>query len=104
MTNKEIETLDLFINRTSMWINPIDKNTITSFIHGFEAGTDKKSFTSLLKDYLESEHNINGSNQGWPNQVLLYAQKNELSWSNAFLELGITIISKLKTVSDNELS
>jgi len=96
MTNKELKTLDLFINRTSMWINPIDKNTITSFIHGFEAGTDKKSFTSLLKNYLESEHNIYGSNQGWPNQVLLYAEKNDLSWSDAFFELGKTIISELK--------
>ena len=96
MTNKELKTLDLFINRTSMWINPIDRTTITSFIHGFEAGTDNKFFTSLLKDYLESEHNIYGSNQGWPNQVLLYAEKNKLNWNDAFFELGRVIIKKIE--------
>jgi hypothetical protein len=95
MTNKELKTLEFFIDRTSMWINPIDRNTITSFIHGFEAGSDKKIFTSLLKDYLESEHNIYGSNQGWPNQVLRYAEKKKLSWNDAFFELGKVIIKEI---------
>ncbi|WP_347923685.1 hypothetical protein [Pontimicrobium sp. SW4] len=96
MTIKELKTLDHFIERTSMWIYPIDRNTITSFIHGFQAGSDNKCFTSTLKNHLESKHNIYGSNQGWPNQVSLYAEKKEMNWSNAFFELGKIILKELK--------
>ncbi|MCA0133951.1 hypothetical protein [Winogradskyella alexanderae] len=96
MTNKEVKTLEHFFDRTFMWIHPIDRNTITSFIHGFEAGSDNKFFTTLLKKHLESEYNIFGSNQGWPNQVRLYAEKKEIDWNEAFFELGKTIISELK--------
>ena len=96
MTNKALKILESFIERTSMWVNPIDRTTITSFIHGFEAGTDNKSFTSSLKSHLESEHHIYGSSQGWPNQVLLYAEKKEMNWNDAFFELGKIIIMGLK--------
>ena len=87
ITNNALKTLANFVDRTSLWINPIDRNSITSFIHGFEAGTENKCFTSTLKNHLESEHNIYGSNQGWPNQVFLYAEKKEMNWNDAFFEL-----------------
>ncbi|MDG5493227.1 hypothetical protein [Psychroserpens sp. SPM9] len=95
MNPKELKILEHFLDRTSMWINPIDRATITSFVHGFEAGTDNKAFTSKLKKLLETEHNIYGSNQGWPNQVFLYAEKRNMKWSEAFNELGKEILDKI---------
>jgi hypothetical protein len=96
MKPKEINTLELFLERTSMWINPIDRSTITSFIYGFEAGIENKSFTSNLKNYLESKHKIYGSNQGWPNQVFLYSEQRAMKWSDAFFELGKEILTDVK--------
>lgn len=88
--------MDHFLNRPQMWIFPIERNTIISFIHGFEAGIGNNYFTSELKNHLESKYQIFGSNQGWPNQILLYSEKTEVKWSEAFLKIGKTIIEKLK--------
>ncbi|WP_282041983.1 hypothetical protein [Winogradskyella flava] len=97
MTKKEREILNHFLIKTSMWIHPINMDTIVSFVRGFEAGTGNKTFTSEIKSLLESKHEIFGSNQGWPNQILIYSEKKNIEWSEAFLEIGITIIEQLKS-------
>jgi hypothetical protein len=53
--------------------------------------------TSELKKHLETEYEIYGSNQGWTRQVLLYAEKRNIEWSQAFTELGKVILDKIKT-------
>ncbi|MTE27039.1 hypothetical protein [Winogradskyella ouciana] len=96
MTEKQFRLLYHFLNRISMWVQPINRDTIVSFIYGFEAGTGNKIFTSALKSYLESRYEIFGSNQGWPNQISIYSEKKGIEWCEAFLEIGKTIIEKLK--------
>ncbi len=98
MKNKELKTLEHFLTRTSRWIHPTNKTSIVSFIHGFEAGIEKKSFTYEIKEYLESEYEIYGSNQGWPHQIFLYAEKRKITWNEAFIEIGKLILERLKTV------
>lgn len=96
MDSKEIKTLEHFLTRTGMWVYPINESTIVSFIHGFEAGINNKTFTLELKEYLESENNIYGLNQGWPRQVLLFSEKRKISWHEAFIEAGKETIEKIK--------
>lgn len=96
MNNREIETLKHFLTRPSMWIHPISETSIVSFIHGFEAGLNDRPFTSELKEYLELEHDIYGSNKGWPRQILLYAEKRDLEWSAAFMEIGKLLLDRIK--------
>ena len=88
MEQKEIEILDHFLTKTSMWIHPINEATIVSFIHGFEARASKKTFTTKVQKYLESEYDIYGSNLGWPQQIRIYSEKNSITWVEAFLEIG----------------
>lgn len=97
MNSREFETLNYFLIKTQMFIHPINQATIVSFIHGFEAGTGNKTFTSILKSYLESRYEIFGSNQGWPHQISIYSEQKDVEWCEAFLEIGKTIIEKLKT-------
>lgn len=102
MKLESLEKISHFLTRTSMWIYPINETSIVSFIQGFEAGIGKNIFTTELTRYLESEYEIYGSNQGWPRQILLYAEKRNITWSEAFLEIGRLIIDRLKTADQTQ--
>ncbi|MDC8003861.1 hypothetical protein POV27_07345 [Aureisphaera galaxeae] len=95
MNTREIETLEHFLTKTSMWIHPVNETSIVSFIHGFEAGIGSKTFTSGLKEYLESRYDLYGSNQGWPRQILLYAEKKNMEWKDAFIEIGKIVLQDI---------
>ncbi len=76
--------LEHFINRTSMYIFPVDRYNIVSFIHGYEMGIQNSSLTIHIKDYLIEKYNINHSNQGWPSQIEEFSKMNEIEWIDAF--------------------
>lgn len=98
MKEKEIEILEYLLDKTGLMVYPINKISIINFIYGFEAGIGHNTFTSELKEYLEGKYDIYGSNPGWPRQVQLYAEKNNLEWSEAFIKIGKTIIGRIKTI------
>lgn len=93
-TNHEL--LTFFLKRMGMYIHPINRNTIVSFIHGFETAARSRTFTEELKNYLEISYQIYGSNQGWPRQVELLAENWGVSWEDGFVQVATVILEKQK--------
>lgn len=91
------ELLEFFRLRPGMWIQPINQTTVVAFIHGLEAGANDQRFTQTLKAYLETTHDLYGSNQGWPRQIQLYAEKMDLDWAAAFFELAAVVLNRLES-------
>lgn len=76
--------LEHFLNRTSMYIYPVDRFNIISFIHGYETGIQNTDITSEIKNYLIKKYNINPSNQGWWGQIEDFSKINKIEWIEAF--------------------
>lgn len=92
LDKERLDTLKLFLSKPNLWISSINKSSVVSFIHGFEAGAKNCFFTNQIKQYMEMEFEIFGSNQGWPNQISIYAKKNGLEWDDAFFKISIKIL------------
>lgn len=92
MSEKDVEIFEHFLNKPSMWIHPVNKSTIVSFINGFEAGINNKEFTEKLKLHIESKYDVFGSNQGWPNQISIISSNKNEHWNEVFKEIGLHIL------------
>lgn len=97
MNYSDNQLLTFFLERMNMFIYPINRDTITAFIHGFEIGGRTRLFTQELKEYIEEQYQVYGSNQGWPRQVELLANQWELSWENSFIKIAQVILENRKT-------
>lgn len=95
MKKEEIETLLHFIERTGMHVYHINEISIESWIHGFEEGINNKVFSTTLKEYIELNYDIYGSNRGWPRQIELYSEKYKKDWNESFLEIAKIIVEKI---------
>lgn len=95
MKDEHQEILTLFVNRPLLFISQIEQEQVVAFITGFEFGAKGKGYiTGPVGELLADEYRLYGSNQGWPRQVLLYAEKKGLSWFEAFKEVLLIILSK----------
>ncbi len=95
MTDREKKFLPYFIYRPSMYIGEANKCSIVCFIYGLEFGqficegkSETESFSSILSKLLEEQYKIKKFATGWSNQVERYAEKNEITFSDAFFELA----------------
>lgn len=96
MNNNIQKVVTHFLQRPAMWIHPVHQDMIVAFVHGLEAGANDKRFSNTLKQYLESNHALYGSNQGWIRQIRLYAEKMEKAWESAFFELAAIVLVQLE--------
>lgn len=97
MTTTQAKQLRDFLSRIGMYIQPINQKTITSFIHGFELGTNR-DFTKQLTQYLKDEKGIKCRSLGWPNQIERLAIQNQSDWLTTFKEVSYDLIlPKLKS-------
>jgi hypothetical protein len=94
MTDREKKLLTYFIYRPNMYLGETNKFSIISFVHGLEFGQliygedGSKSFSSALSKLLEDNYRIKGDAIGWSYQVGRYADKKDIPFSEAFLELA----------------
>lgn len=94
MTDKDKATLLHFITRPGMYVHPIDRHTITAFVHGFIVGSDNNGeFVSLLKEHGHQHLGIRYDADRWPGQISRYAKKNEISWELVFRQLTLHILT-----------
>ncbi len=105
MTKKEKELLLRFCTRNGMYIQPIEKYTIISFITGYEIGTKHTSvFTALLKIYIAKKFKIECRATGWPGQIDLLSVKLSLNWVSTFKKVLLEVVAneglsvELKTI------
>jgi hypothetical protein len=78
-----------------MYVCPVDRHGIVSYLHGYEAGTKGEcGFTALLRKKLEQKYDIKHEACGWPDQVSRYAESRELDWLQAFLFLASEVVNE----------
>lgn len=94
MTNNHKKILLSFITRTGMYIMAQDQNNIVSFVNGYEIGTEGEcEFSQLLSKYFEENLSVKHSSDGWPGQVKRYSDNKFITWTNAFKQIGLEVIS-----------
>lgn len=87
----EVELLR-FITRTGMYINPVNRDTIISFIHGFEAGSFNREFSEGFRQYLADKHRIRTGATGWEGQLDQLTKKRSENWLITFNQCSLDFI------------
>ena len=88
------KSLEHFINRMGMYIHPTSKETIVSFIHGYEVGRGNQELTNLISQLLDEQFGIKRKATGWPNQIESYSKKKEINWIEGFKEIMQILIKR----------
>lgn len=88
-----------FLYRQSMFIHPVSKEGIVAFMHGINFGKQKQPYwTDLLKKFISEKYGINGGAFGWPHQLDLYCELNELTWIDCFKKLMLELIEEYDAI------
>ena len=94
----------LFITRTGMFIGKVSKESIISFIHGYEIGTEGKcNISNLISELLTNEFDIKKMATGWNGQIEEYSKERNQNWILSFRQLTLKIFYRnenSKTDSD----
>jgi len=89
----DIEMLSLFITRTEMFVHPVNRDTIVSFVSGYQAGRGERfDFDTPLKLLMADKYKTYYSSDGWPGQIERYAKKKSIGWVMAFSRIMIELI------------
>lgn len=89
MTRKDAKFITGFIARVDMYIYPVDRHGIVSFIHGYETGSRGRcKFTPLVAKQLTEHFRIPHNSFGWPRQIEDFASQQGLKWHEAFIRVA----------------
>jgi len=98
------KTFIQFIVRTPMYIQYVNEHTISSFVDGYEMGSqDKCDFTVLVRNHIENKLLTPYDADGWVGQIRRFSNKKEISWITAFKQIGLEIISLENNGLDNKM-
>ena len=85
MTPNDIRSLNAFNSRMLMYVPAVSRESIVSYLHGYEAGSAGRcQFSASLSEWLSARHLIERMAQGWPHQMEVFAKKRSLSWIEAY--------------------
>ena len=94
MTKKDKLLIANFIIWTPLYAWPVNENTITSFVWGYEIGRGKKcGFIDLMCTHLSKKLKVKQNTLGWSDLIKKFAQKNSLSWVAAFKQESIELLA-----------
>lgn len=95
MDKLDKEVLMAFMTRTGMFISPIDKQNIQSFITGYTGGRRGEcKFIDIMKVVLEEKYSCKQRSTGWVGQIFELAKRRNESWKITFHKMGIEILLK----------
>ena len=78
-----------------MYICPVSRTSIVSFINGYEAGSQGDCiFTDLIRDTLEQKYDTKYLSSGWPDQIKRYGEMRELAWNQAFIFIASEVLNE----------
>ena len=81
MRKCDIKVLSDFLARTGMYIGACTRESIISFVHGYEAGAQGEcNFTKLTSQRLEKRCRTRHLVRGWPDQTERCIEKRDLDW------------------------
>lgn len=92
----EVELLR-FITRTGMYIHPVSRDTIISFIHGFEAGSFNREFSERFRHYIANKHQVRTGAAGWEGQLDQLADQRRENWLIVFNKCALDFIISAST-------
>ena len=79
-----------------MYVNPVNRDTIVSFIHGYEIGIKNTNLTVELKKLLSDKYNVIYSSDGWSGQIDQLSKKLNITWIDTLKKL-IFELNKIRT-------
>lgn len=86
------EFLIFFFLRKGMYVNPVNRDTVVSFLAGYECGQREHMFIPLLKETLTNKYKLPYSNTGWIGQMDKLAEREGDTWVNALTKLSLFIL------------
>ena len=86
--------LACFVNRPSMFVPRVDRDNITSFLHGFDVATPESDvrFTARLSEHIEVEYRIVAREFGWCGQVADVSVERGQDWVEAFQQFANAVL------------
>ena len=85
----------MFTLRIGMYTGKENKDTITSFINGYEVGRDGKcKFIKQMIKSIEEEYKIESQATGWIGQIEILSKKLETDWITIFKKQSLKILTK----------
>lgn len=106
MEKKDLELLWNFTLRTPMFIGLVNKDTVSSFIQGYEMGRDNEcDFIERILDSINDEYKIKKSSSVWSVEIDRLAEKINSDWVTTFKRQSFRILTKeFDTTMQNEFS
>ena len=95
MDQSNIEILTSFITHLPMYVYPVSRYTIVSYVDGFEAGIRSREFSNTLDEYMKDHYGVRGSGGGWPHQVQQLSEVWNLTWDGAFVKVADKVLTSL---------
>lgn len=92
-----------FITRTGMYIKPIDLDTISNFMFGYEIGRKNEcSFLKLCEVLLQEKYKIKYPSDRWTGQIIKLSKKCSLSHVVTFKRVALETIADEREGGFNE--
>ena len=100
MKEKDINTLWMFTLRIGMYTGEENRDTISSFLCGYEIGRDDEClFIEKISESIEEEYKIDCRATGWIGQVEKLAEILETDWVTVFKKQSLKILTDKFTES-----
>jgi hypothetical protein len=87
LTKRDKKKLQEFARRPSMETGNHKMQGIISFVHGYECALGNRYFTKRIAKLLDKKYQVKKDAYGWNGQVLRYARKKKIRFSEAFRQL-----------------
>lgn len=98
MRCEDIHTLIRCHTRPSMYFYSNSKESVISFICGYEIGcAGACNFTDLLSKHLADHHHIKPDSGCWPGQVSRLAQQRDLGWLDVYYLVSSVVLENAYT-------
>ena len=95
MQQEDLKLLFSFTLRIGMFTGKENKDTVISFLNGYEIGRQNEcKFTQKLSDSIKKEFRINTRATGWNGQIENTAQKLETDWITVFKRQSLKVLTE----------
>lgn len=94
MQEKDLKLLWMFTLRIGMYTGKENKDTVSSFLHGYEIGRNNEcNFIEQIMKSIEEEYEIKSRATGWIGQIEMVAEKLEMDWIIIFKKQSLKFLT-----------
>ena len=77
-----------------MYVQPISKDTVQSFVSGYEYCKKSDYLTRQISSHLKTKYFIEKPAMGYPYQIEIFSKKHSLSWVDGFVKITKEVLNK----------